>query len=306
MGSHQSPKFTCAYWLRLGVFTGILIAIPLFIMGFYLVQRQIDILVIPTRQLPARTPVDFNLPFKNVTLTAGDGLKLAAWYIPGSQPNAIILVHGLNTNREVMLPTAALLAEAGYPLLLLDMRSHGESEGNLISYGYREAFDVQAGVDYLAILPNVDRIGAIGSSLGGAAVARAAAADSRLEAVVIQSSYSSLPNAVNDAFDDLTIFPKWPFAPLIVALAERRVGIKIGQVDSARDLGTMAPRAVMIIHSRDDKLFPLSHAQKMYDAAQAPKNLWIIENLGHDDPAVVYDEEYQKRVITFFEEAFAR
>jgi len=306
MCSQNPSKFNCRYWLRLGIFTVVVITVPLLAMLVYLLQRQIDTLVTPVRQPLDHTPSDYDLPYENVTLTSRDGLKLAAWYIPGPKPDAIILIHGIHTNRAVMLPTAAILAEAGYPLLLIDLRGHGESEGNLISYGYREAWDVQAGVEYLAALPGIEQIGVIGSSMGGAAVARAAAAKPRLSAVVIQISYSSLPDAVEDAFDNLSIFPKWPFAPLVIALAERRVGVKISEVDSARDLATLSPRPVLIIHTTDDHLFPLHHGQKMYEAAHEPKELWIIENLGHDDPAISREAEYRERVVSFFEAAFGQ
>jgi fermentation-respiration switch protein FrsA (DUF1100 family) len=305
MATNDSGRFHRTYWLRLAAFTVAVLALPVLAMLIYLVQRQLDILVTPVRQPLDQTPADFDLPYEDISLTSADGLELAAWYIPGTKPEAIILIHGINTNRAVMLPTAALLAEAGYNLLLIDLRGHGESEGDLISYGYWEALDVQAGSRFLAARPDIEDIGVIGTSLGGAAVVRAAATEPSLAAVVVEISFSSLPDAVEDAIDELTIFPHWPLAPLVVALAERRVGLKISQVDSARDLATMAPRPVLIIHTTDDHLFPLRHAQKMYEAAQEPKELWVIEALGHEDPAVAHEAEYRARVITFFEEAFA-
>jgi fermentation-respiration switch protein FrsA (DUF1100 family) len=112
-----------------------------------------------------------------------------------------------------------------------------------------------------------------------------------------------LPAAAEDAFEDLSIFPQW-FAPVIVRLAERKVGLNISEVNSARDLATMHPRPVLIIHGSDDPLFPLYHAQRMYEAAQEPKALWIIEGLGHANPVRGREEEYRERVVTFFDTAF--
>ncbi len=301
----KSNRFSGRYWLRLGCFTTFSITLPLLVLLLNLVQRQLDILVTPIRMPLTQTPQDIGLPFEDATLTTRDGLHLVAWYIPGSRPEAIILVHGLNTNRQVMLPTAELLAEAGYPLLLLDLRGHGQSEGKQLSYGYREAWDVQAGVDYLTARPEIKKVAALGSSLGGATVTRAAALEPRLAALVIQSSYSSLPAAVEDGFDRFSLFPKWPFGPLIVALAENRVGLDIRAIDSTRDLATMSPRPVLIIHNASDKLFPLYHAQTMYQAAQPPKDLWVIESLAHADPALALKAVYQKRVVTFFDNSFA-
>lgn len=299
-------RFSRRYWLRLAVFALTLIAVAAACVLSALFYRQWQIFVTPRRLPITQTPAEFNLPYDDVLLTTPDNFNIAAWYIPGTQPNAIILVHGLNTNRQAMLPTANILATAGYPLLLIDLRGHGQSADSPVTYGYREAWDVQAAAAYLAEQPEIEKIGVLGTSLGGAAVARAAAADSRLQAVVIQSSYSSLPAAIDDAFDQLSIFPKRPFAPLLVHLAEWWLAVDANAVNSARDLARVSPRPVLIIHGQNDHLFPRHHAQTMFNAAQNPKSLWIIKNLDHADPAVSSAKDaYRRHLLNFFAAAFA-
>jgi dipeptidyl aminopeptidase/acylaminoacyl peptidase len=293
------------YWLRLLAFTGIVSTAGALFLLVYFVYLQVEAFVIPRRYPEVGIPTELGRPYQDVVLTTSDGLTIAGWHIPGSRPEAIILVHGIDANRRAVMPEAMILAEAGFHLLMIDLRAHGQSGGSEATYGYREALDVQAAVDYLEALPEIEGIGALGTSFGGAAVARAAADDPRLQAVVIESSYSSLPDAVEDAFDNRSIFPAWS-APLLIALAEQRVNLKISQVNSARDLTTLRPRAVMIIHGSLDDLFPVDHAYKMYGSAHEPKALWIIEGLGHANPVIGREEEYKKRVIAFFEEAFSR
>ena len=122
---------------------------------------------------------------------------------------------------------------------------------------------------------------------------------------MVESGYSSLPYAFNEAFDYMALFPAWPFAPLFVSMAERRVGLDISQVDSARDLALLQPeQAVFIMHGTNDRLFPYHHAQKMYNSAHQPKELWLIKGLGHASPVHEHKEEFKKRVISFFEAAF--
>lgn len=298
-------RFSRRYWWRLMLFTVILIIIALLALLVYFIDRQIYVFTTPVRQTHLDLPPEIEWPLQDITLTTRDSLRLSAWYVPGSKSEAIILVHGIHANRLALLPQAIMLHEAGYHLLLLDLRGHGLSEGNFVTYGHREALDVQAAADYLMTRPSVERMGIIGTSMGGAAVVRAAALDPRLEAIVIESSYSSLPDAVEDAFDDLSVFPRWPFAPLLIALAEQRVGVEINQVDSARELSEMQPRPLLIIHGQNDQLFPPDHAQRLYAAAHEPKTLWIIDTLGHDNPALNQGAIYQQRLLTFFESAFA-
>jgi len=250
------------------------------------------------------TPLDYGWTYEDVTLTAADGVKLSAWYIPGTRPEAVIVVHGLFAHKQYQLPIGSMLARYGYHVLLIDLRAHGESEGNEITFGYREALDVQAAVGYLQAQPEIERIGAVGYSLGGAAVIHAAVTDEAIGPLVIISSYSSLADAVNDSFDKFCDLPKWIFAPLLVKTGERNLNIKIDQVDSARDLAALSPRPILIMHSRDDNLFPVEHAYKMYQAAPAPKELFLMTGYEHDDPRLFYKDDYQKYIVTFFDNAF--
>jgi dipeptidyl aminopeptidase/acylaminoacyl peptidase len=301
--TQNTERFSRLYWLRLAGYTVTVVILAAVGLLVYFIKIQVDAFVTPRRHTALGDPTVLNRPYQDILLTTSDGVAIAGWYIAGTRPEAIVLVHGIDANRSAVLPEATLLAEAGFHLVMIDLRAHGHSGGSQASYGYREALDVQAAVDYLAARPDIERIGALGTSFGGAAVVRAAANDPRLQAIVVESSYSSLPDAVADAFEQRSIFPKWPFAPLLVSLAERRVGLDISQVNSARDLATIHPRPVLIIHGSADQLFPPHHAQKMYAAAREPKELWLIEGLGHANPAPGHEAEFKARVVTFFENA---
>ena len=302
----NTSKFRVKYWLRLTAFSSLILTTIFLALLVYFVNRQAEVFLTPYRNTNLTLPSRLDLAYQDVSLTTQDSLNISGWYIAGTRPQAIILVHGIHANRMAVLPEALILHDSGYHLLLIDLRGHGRSDEAQLTYGYREALDVQAAASYLASRPEIEQIGALGTSLGGAAVSRAAATDPHLEAVVIESSFSSLPAAVDDTFDDLSIFPKWPFAPLIIALAEQKANLDIAEVDSARALATLSPRPVMIIHGNADELFPLYHAEKMYNMAGEPKTLWVIEGMGHSNPVLANEALYKKKVVTFFEQAFKR
>ncbi len=303
--SAPSTRFSARYWLRLLKFFAIVGSLTFSALLVYFIDRQVTAFVTPHRNRQIGSPDKIGVSSQEVWLTTADGVNISGWYFAGTRPQGIVLVHGIHANRAAVIPEAGVLAEAGYHLLLIDLRGHGLSDDAPATYGYKEALDVQAGVDYLLALPAVEQVGALGTSYGGAAVVRAAARDERIKAVVIESSYAGMAEAVNDAFDDMSIFPQWPFAPLLIRLAERRVGLEISQIDSARDLAELSPRAVLIIHGANDALFPPYHAQKMYESAQDPKALWIIEGLGHQNPVKGREAMYREWVVSFFETTFA-
>jgi pimeloyl-ACP methyl ester carboxylesterase len=300
----HSTTFSRGYWLRLVRFTAGLVFLAALIMVSALAYLQFQVFVTPVRNPIGKTPAAVGLTYQPVVLQTEDNLQIAAWQIPGEQPTAVILIHGINANREAMLPTAEILAEAGYPLLLIDLRGHGESEGDRVSYGYYESRDVKAGVDYMARQPAIKHIALLGTSLGGSAVIHTAAREPRVGAVIAQSTFSSLENAVDDAFDNRSIFPKWPFAPIFVILAEWYLDVDMEQINSARDLASISPRPVLIIHGRQDEMFPVHHAEDMYRSATEPKTLWVIDGLGHADPALNHRDEYRQLLLSFLAEAF--
>ncbi len=269
-----------------------------------IIYLQIEYLTTPLRQTVAGTPPDFQQPYQDITITAQDGVDISAWYIDGVRDEAIILVHGTHANRQGMLTEARLLAEAGYQLLLLDLRGHGNSGDARLTYGYNESLDVLAAVDYLTQRPHVSQIGVLGHSLGGAAVARAAATDTRLQAVIIQSTYSDLSRGIDDAFDKLSLLPRWPFQPLLIPLAEWRTQASVSEVSSMDSLRQISPRPVLIIHGTEDGMFPIIHAEVMYAAANHPKEFWQVEGLGHVNVSLVDPDGFRERVLPFLEAAF--
>jgi fermentation-respiration switch protein FrsA (DUF1100 family) len=251
------------------------------------------------------TPAERGLSFEPVTFTSGDGLRLAGWYIPSYNGATIILCHGLGDNRVGMLPQAALLAEHGYGSLLFDFRAHGESEGEMVTYGYAEADDVLAAVDYLLSRPDVDaeRIGICGGSLWAATVIRAAAHSTHLKAVVAEGAFTSLEDEVASSFKVFCGLPAFPFAPLTVAFAQWQTGLRMSEVRPVDDIPAIAPRPVFIIHGTDDDLIPAEQGLRLYEAAGEPKELWMIDGMGHESPLGLLPDEYERRVIEFFDKA---
>jgi pimeloyl-ACP methyl ester carboxylesterase len=134
-----------------------------------------------------RTPLTAGMPYEDVTFKSTDGLDIRGWFIPaGTGPApAVAFVHGWLWNRlgnvegQVpvpdksvdFLPAAKALHDAGYGVLLFDLRNHGESDRGKapLTFGVYEARDFIGAVNYLRSRPDVDddRIGAVGCSMGG-------------------------------------------------------------------------------------------------------------------------------------------
>ncbi len=254
------------------------------------------------RSILHETPADYQLPYEKVELETEDGFHLAAWYVPSQNQAAVIVVHGYKGDRSLMLPRAQKIAQHGYGVLLIDLRAHGESEGELISFGLNEVRDVEAAYRYLLNRPDIDpdKIGALGVSMGGTVVLLSAAQNTGLKTVVAESAFATLPDAVPSAVAS-TGLPPAIFAPVVQWFAEREVGFKAEQVSAVDAIGKISPRPVLLMQGGKDLVVMPDGGQRLYDAAGEPRELWFEPELGHTAFIEELPEMYKRRVIEFLD-----
>src|SRR5262249_56604269 len=131
-----------------------------------------------------------------VTIASPSGSELKGWCIAGRPGGgAVVLLHGVNANRLAMLRRAQLFKAEGFSVLLFDFQAHGESPGTRITFGWREGLDAAAAVAFVRERLPGERIGAIGSSLGGAA-AVLRPQPLAVDALVLESVYSEIGTAI--------------------------------------------------------------------------------------------------------------
>jgi fermentation-respiration switch protein FrsA (DUF1100 family) len=234
-------------------------------------------------------------------------VMIAATFFPGVRHAVIVLSHGYGDNQAQMLPYAGFLHRAGYSVLTYDMRNRGRSGGEAVTLGALESLDLISAVDYLTTRADVDRgrIGALGISLGGSTTLLAAANDPRIKAIVDDSGFSDAPGAIESSFEHFVGLPAFPFAPITTAIAGWRVGINVKRIRPVDVVARIAPRPLLIIHCMGDRVVPPVHSERNFKAAGEPKSIWRIPTGGHIDGHTVARQEYERRVIEFFDQGLA-
>ncbi len=297
------------YWRNLTLFTLAVMLVATLGLILALSARWAYGYTHPIRNSVSDSPVDYGLAFESVTFPSTDGLSLAGWFIfpSGDLDNGatIILCHGYGGTRGDMLPKAAILARHGYSTLLFDFRGHGESGGDLVTLGHDEVQDVRGAVAFLLARPEGDprHIGIFGQSMGGATVIRAAARIPEIEAVAAEGAFASLKDTIANDFTNLTGLPPFPFAPLMMLLGEWQTGLDISLVRPVDDIAHLSPRPVLLIHGLADTVLPPENARRLYQAAGEPKSLWQPEGVGHTLSVRQRTDEFEARVIAFFDAA---
>jgi len=144
--------------------TGALIGVGIYYSDVLISPPRHDLLDIPQDwEVSNKTLHDYNLEHEDVSFVTKDNLTLKGWYVPGDVDNkkAILLVHGYGGNRVVVLKYVPFLHEAGYNVLLFDLRAHGISDGYHCSMGYYEKEDIHTAVKYLREVKDMEKIGVL-------------------------------------------------------------------------------------------------------------------------------------------------
>jgi fermentation-respiration switch protein FrsA (DUF1100 family) len=261
---------------------------------------QTDAFLHPRRHLPEDTPADRGLVYQDVSFAASDGVTLRGWYLPSRNGAAVIVGHGIVTHRA--LDPAAILARNGYGVLLFDWRAHGESGGDLCTFGYYEVRDVEGALAWLQAQPDVDpnRIGMLGESMGAVTAVRAASQMPEIKAVVADSPYPELEEGIKNAWRG-TGLPIFPFVPLQVLFGQWQTGLSLDEMHPLDDVASISPRPILILTGGQDPIIGSDAGQRYYAAAGEPKELWFEPELGHVGFWRAYPSEYERRVVGFFD-----
>jgi uncharacterized protein len=242
---------------------------------------------------------------EDFSVTAPDGIVLRGWKVRAANPNRdwVLLLHGRSQNRLSMLGYANFLLSSGYSVLMMDARAHGESGGEIATYGHLERYDVHSILDALTASENTDQIFVLGESMGAAVALQAAAIDPRIEGVVAEGAFRNLHEVMFDyaglrwnAFLGKTLFR--PVAMLAVHEVEKQASFRFDDVSPEASVAARKFR-VMLISGLSDHNIPKRHAQAIFLAAAGPKELWLVPKAGHQGAMHAAPEEFQRRVLHF-------
>jgi alpha-beta hydrolase superfamily lysophospholipase len=238
-------------------------------------------------------------------LHAPDGVSLHGWKVRAADPNGswVLLFHGVADNRMGVLEHALVLLRAGYSVTMMDTRLHGESEGEIATYGWLERNDTRAILDALISSEHPAHIFALGESMGAGIALQSAAADPRIEAVVAESPFASLREASYDyaGLQEYPLLGKSLFAAgawAMLARGQSIAGFPAAEVSPERAVA-MRPFPVLLICDGADTVLPCRHAERIYRSARGPKSLWVVPTAFHTGALGNQPAEFRRRILEF-------
>lgn len=235
---------------------------------------------VPSRTM-ASHPGVVGLEWDPLWLTASDGVRLRAWWLPGPGPDAPVMLclHGNGGNLSSRVDKMRLFRDAGAAQLWVDWRGYGESAGAPDEPGlYRDALASWAWLSAEKSVPAA-RLVLYGESLGNGPAIELA---TRVPAggLIVDSGFASIPAMAKVVL---------PFFPASLA--------KIRFDNEAKLARVAIP--TLFLHSPDDDVIPYAQAKANYAASTSAKKSFVDLRGGHNDGFLEDPKAYSAAIRGF-------
>jgi alpha-beta hydrolase superfamily lysophospholipase len=231
-----------------------------------------------------------------------DNVSIAGLYIERKNPiGTMIFCHGYKCCKELTAEYIDMFSQ--FNAVLFDFRSHGENKKTATTIGCHEHQEILAVIDWInknkPQLKNVPTI-ILGISMGGAAALRASENNPSLcDALVIDSSFSSLKSVIQNTFANKSGLPSFPFLPIMETMFNFICKCEIAEMQPVKSI-TKIRQPLLLIHSCIDKIIPVQESLLMYaQAAGTGAKLWIAPKCKHGWLHKKYPELYKKKILKF-------
>lgn len=236
---------------------------------------------VPGRTLTA-TPQHIGLAYEEVELLTADQVRLHGWFVPSDDARATLLFfHGNAGNISHRLDSIAIFNRLRLNVFIFDYRGYGQSQGKVSEAGtYRDA---EAAWSYLTGARGIDasEIVVFGRSLGSS-IAAWQASQHRPAALILESSFSSVPSMAGRLYPFLAVKLLAKFS-----------------YDTGRYVSSIAC-PLLVVHSKTDEIIPYAEGRQVFDAAPANKQFLDILG-GHNDGFIVTGRAYVDGLSRFID-----
>lgn len=257
---------------------------------------------------------DFGLIGEEITVTTEDGIDINAYIVPNPQSRGnVLILHGMHgMDATSLFDYAKFIYDAGYTPINVDMRAHGKSSGESLSFGYLETLDVLAVIDYLQSdsryndLPNI----IYGLSMGGSTAINTAAISDAVDGVIAISPFLAYQAQVSDYMlrDGAPgLFVK-SFTPFVNLVLRAKCGVSPTKESPEYRASQLGDIPVLIVHGDADSQTAVYQGEALYqNISSNNKEFWLVSGADHlivDDVLAETSSFYRERIISFLDNNF--
>jgi len=279
--------------------------------GVVIADASLKLRRLPLRHkhaIAAAVQNQFQAELQDVSIQAADGAVLKAWYVHPHTFNgsSVILLHGITDNREGVAGYGKLFLAHGYAVLLPDVRGHGESGGQLATYGIKESDDIHRWVSWMYEHDPPQCVYGFGESYGAALMLQSLAAEQRYCSVAVESPFSTAREMSFERISGPLHLQPWfgktvgrPAIWSAELYARLRYGVDLLQPNPLEAVKHSSV-PVLLIHGENDRSISPHHSQLIAAAAPNHVQLWLVPHAGHTMAWSAAHQEFEQRVLGWF------
>lgn len=236
-----------------------------------------------------------------------DRLKLKGYFARNNliSDKVILIIHGYTANHYMSLQFIDFYLNNGFNILLIDSRSHGNSEGKYVTYGIREREDIKLWIKTLKDkLGNNIKIGLHGQSMGASTSLMYGGKYKDIDFIIADCPYSSGKDVLKHQFKSIVKIPHYPIYQLINTLFKIRCEFSMDSVNPSLDiLNLNIP--ILFIHGKEDKIIPYSMSKDMYTLRNnIYDKIFIVDDADHVESYMYCKTQYENIIVDFLKQVY--
>ncbi len=224
-----------------------------------------------------------NTPCKEVNVVSYDGLTLFARYFDNKSDKTVILLHGYRSSAMRDFSCAVkMYTDFGFNVLLCDQRAQGLSEGNLITFGIKESYDVISWVEFITEKFATKKILLGGLSMGATTVLLSCSHNlpDSVKGMVADCGFTSpvaIINKVAKQHFKINANLVLPFLNIFCLLFGKFSIYGHNTKDAIKD----SKIPILFIHGKNDGFVPCSMTEEAFACANSDSKLLIVDGADH-------------------------
>ena len=203
----------------------------------------------------------------------------------------VIYLHANASSRIEGNMIRRFLLKRNINLCTFDFQGSGLSEGEYISLGYHEKYQVKNIVDFVEKYPGVGKIGLWGRSMGAATSLIYTSMDKRIKATVADSPFEDFRKLAKEMVLGQIKLPGFLVEGVIGKSVKNKNGMDINSI-KAIDAVKTCEGPVIFIHARDDEIVPYHHSEDLIKNYKGKTKILKSVNGGHNGRRPTYLMEF--------------
>ena len=245
---------------------------------------------------------------EDVWITSHDWLKLHGELIKNKDGKKLVICsHGFRSIPQFdFITTMPYFYEKGFSFLLVDHRAHGKSEGEYITYGVNERYDIKNWVDFGAKRFGEEvEILLHGISMGGASVLMASGLELKenVKGIIADCAFTSPHDIFVRVLDHSFNAKPFPILNIAAYIAKKKAkfGFKDASTVDAMEKNTTP---ILFVHGEDDDFVPIEMTERTFEACHAEKELVRVKGAMHACSYFVGREQCESAIDAFLAKYF--